>query len=1448
MLKKRSGKSLIVLGLLTFVSILAMSSLGVIVFTAAKAVLDINTLPSFAATDNGNTFYCYRINGEGNSKNIAVGWGEAPENTPDNFTVPENLYNDDDSDTTKYTVVAIVKSGFSRCDFKKITLPDTILEIGNGAFAYCEKLEEFRIPPLVETIEDSTFVDCRKLKTITYTENKGTAETPNYVESTKNTIIQEIGDHAFDSCVELISFECPKSLTRIGVSAFQNCKKITRFYFPEKATYGNITVDSYAFADCASLIWVYFEENLTTIRNYAFANCNTNMLFHYGHNFGSSTPTNPTFSDTEWNRKSIDGDNPARYGFEETYHVIYSAEGYLGLKVGIESTDVYLNSWRETTESPNNTIKLINSSSGQYAIVYQWDNPGKDIKLNTDDFYYYRYNGGGNGSGVLTIPSTIKYNDNEIPIKVIRAEAFKECKDLKEVHFKNNIVQIQEKAFYNCTNIDTLDFNGVTTLREIGPNIFGADNGKVTSLELPSSLEYIGPSAFNNFTKVASLKFTTAADRSAGRHTNLKVIGNSAFNGIGKYLSSGSYIKINIPCSLDDSEAIKASMHSSGKNWAAVGNKSFSSAKIITIEMDNCPNGVHASNNISLAESAFEGCSNLTRFVAGDNLCLIGSNAFKNCTSLKEVFLTTTKAAAYASAHTNNTYVWGTTNAGASSGISIFGDSTFPNLVIYLDGPAPGNIEAQKRTTLVVNSTSTSMSTSSVWNAEGTAKSAFSSGLGYSSKESDRHTQGRKTIPTYYNIDFSMMNKTSVIYYDVSSGTTMSQAPDTTAQYFAGVIVFVKEGSKYTAAKYYTDHNHAADEINLTGITHSYAGGTVNISANLTKIGPGAFASDQIATDVNQAPCPGKYFILPTTVTEIGERAFYRTATDTSSPSVDDVVTNGVRIVTYASGNTGANYGENYVYATIKSQYGTNKFGYCNIPDVTKIGSDAFINNRFKAINLGSGVEYLGRSAFYTRYSNVLSSINITTNSYFEAENNGIYYIGQGNAKKSLILQEQNDSSTSLTIADDTVAVGPAAVANTNYTSIDLNDVTHIYGSSFQNNSSLTTVTGGTELKYIGAMPETVFAYKVEKQKYLGLTNLPLKYPKDVNFQDDLTSYGTVAVNTTSTEKLSNIPLDDKKMTSDGLYKSLFKFTSSNGTILYGCSNNANATSLKVGTETFFVLIERTVDDVDILDTKDATLMSHLDLIDYRKTSDINFAEYQNRTSAFQGCESLTTINFQDMDDLIKIGNAAFNGCKNLETMTRQGSIYKYYKYDSSSKTVSSFREPDSGNKGVLDLSECTSLRSIGAQAFTECEKIKYVHLPYTKGKLFVGRDLQTPFNVGKSINMEGQPVFKEYDNADDKIIILVGDHEVAANPTYRDANSYSSVHVHYKSGWQANNYVYYYAESINDIRDMKNQGNRYWTTNPNDSNGYILFDSLNAAKDYFNTLTNNPSQIVWPS
>lgn len=148
----------------------------------------------------------------------------------------------------------------------EVTIPSTIdgktvISLGNvhdnynwheSAFAENAGITSVTIPNTIVTIGNRAFYGCQGLKTVTMTDS-----------------VTKIGDSAFDGCVGLTSITISKNITTIGENAFQNCKGLKAFTIPNGVT----NLSNGIFNGCSGLKEITIPENVSSIGSIAFKNC-----------------------------------------------------------------------------------------------------------------------------------------------------------------------------------------------------------------------------------------------------------------------------------------------------------------------------------------------------------------------------------------------------------------------------------------------------------------------------------------------------------------------------------------------------------------------------------------------------------------------------------------------------------------------------------------------------------------------------------------------------------------------------------------------------------------------------------------------------------------------------------------------------------------------------------------------------------------------------------------------------------------------------------------------------------------------------------------------------------------------------------------------------------------------------------------------------------------------
>ena len=147
------------------------------------------------------------------------------------------------------SVVSIGNNAFDNCKaLKTVTLQDGLKSIGSKAFYNCPELTAITIPDSVTEIGNSVFFGCKKLADVQL--SAGLTEIPNSNR-----------EGFFQGCA-MKEIEIPEGITTIGMLAFAQCESLEKVTVPRSVT----SIRNAAFYGCSSL---------TTIRGYAGSTAET---------------------------------------------------------------------------------------------------------------------------------------------------------------------------------------------------------------------------------------------------------------------------------------------------------------------------------------------------------------------------------------------------------------------------------------------------------------------------------------------------------------------------------------------------------------------------------------------------------------------------------------------------------------------------------------------------------------------------------------------------------------------------------------------------------------------------------------------------------------------------------------------------------------------------------------------------------------------------------------------------------------------------------------------------------------------------------------------------------------------------------------------------------------------------------------------------------------------
>ena len=144
--------------------------------------------------------------------------------------------------------------------FTTVKIPETVTEIGKGAFRDCSRLESITIPDTVTMIGDSAFENCDNLKNVKISEN-----------------LKKLGIMAFGNCDALTEIEIPKNITTVAYNEFYNpvrgpftgSNSLQTVVFEEGMTW----LPGYILAGCSGFTTVIIPETVTEIGKGAFRDC-----------------------------------------------------------------------------------------------------------------------------------------------------------------------------------------------------------------------------------------------------------------------------------------------------------------------------------------------------------------------------------------------------------------------------------------------------------------------------------------------------------------------------------------------------------------------------------------------------------------------------------------------------------------------------------------------------------------------------------------------------------------------------------------------------------------------------------------------------------------------------------------------------------------------------------------------------------------------------------------------------------------------------------------------------------------------------------------------------------------------------------------------------------------------------------------------------------------------
>lgn len=318
-------------------------------------------------------------------------------------------------------------------DVNEIIIPNTVVEIGNEAFASLYSLDKitFASPSSLKKIGNLAFAD------IWY--GPETIELPETVE--------EIGEQCFLANNYLEVVKLPSKLKTIPYGAFASCESLRSCYLPQTVE----SIGDEAFYWCDELS-VELPESLKTIGQYAFAKSGMRSV---------TVPQNVT---------SI-----GNYAFRGSYlREITLPDGLTKISNGLFRDCENLKS----VYIPDNVTSIGQEAFYQCKKLEKADIPDGVTYIGPDAFYWCE-----------------KLTSIKLPSKLtsVQPRTFYYCKSIKSIDIPENVVSIGNRAFSGCGDNNTICITMPACVTSIGDEAFNLC--RVESIDLSDSLRTIGANA-----------------------------------------------------------------------------------------------------------------------------------------------------------------------------------------------------------------------------------------------------------------------------------------------------------------------------------------------------------------------------------------------------------------------------------------------------------------------------------------------------------------------------------------------------------------------------------------------------------------------------------------------------------------------------------------------------------------------------------------------------------------------------------------------------------------------------------------------------------------------------------------------------------------------------------------------------------------------------------------
>lgn len=409
--------------------------------------------------------------------------------------------------------VTLGNHAFKDCNLLEtvvVTTNDSV-QLGDCVFEDCTSLSSVTINSInVVSFGDCAFIGCTAINSISSNAGRtrfGVRVCQNNTSIRNITIggSAEVGNNAFEGCINLRTFDTADENSRYGTEAFKGCVLLNASISINTP----YAIGEYAFYNCNSLNTVTLGSNVTSIGEYAFYNCNSAVM-------------------------TIDASSATEIG----EYAFYNCSGITTLTLGssLEGIGGYAFYSCINISSPlvigANVVSVGDNAFYNCSRIPSLTIAERNVDTNIGESAFH---GCSSIAGALVIPDRVF---------TVGSGAFRNCVRITSVTLSADMTSISSYTFYGCSRIEGTitisnpiesigdyafygcrSITGTLTipssLRAIGSYAFGNCSGFNGALLIPSSVSSIGDNAFDSCTGIDAVTF----------YGGMTSTGTGAFNG-----------------------------------------------------------------------------------------------------------------------------------------------------------------------------------------------------------------------------------------------------------------------------------------------------------------------------------------------------------------------------------------------------------------------------------------------------------------------------------------------------------------------------------------------------------------------------------------------------------------------------------------------------------------------------------------------------------------------------------------------------------------------------------------------------------------------------------------------------------------------------------------------------------------------------------------------------